>query len=142
MASALLINSEQQSCKNKFSDFTIKLISELQQCFETEKIGKDEREVIWGTFHKVRCSENFRKLWNTFVNEISGTNPLPIVYQDISHCIFTEMVKKKCSVLEQIDGGSGSPSNIIEENTLRYVTGYVCKEHFNKLPRCFLPPPP
>ena len=60
MASALLIKSEQHSCRNKFSDFTMGLISELQQCFETEKIGKDEREVLWGTFHKVRCSESFR----------------------------------------------------------------------------------
>ena len=57
MASALLIKSEQHSCRNKFSDFTMGLISELQRCFETEKIGKDEREVIWGTFHKVRCTE-------------------------------------------------------------------------------------
>ena len=133
MASALLIKSEQHSCRNKFSDFTMGLISELQQCFETEKIGKDEREVIWGTFHKVRCSESFRKLWITFVNEILDKNPLPIFYQDISHNIFTEMVKKKFSVLEQIDGDSGSPLNIIEENTLRYVTGYVCKQVIKKL---------
>ena len=133
MASALLIKSEQHSCRNKFSDFTMGLISELQQCFETEKIGKDEREVIWGTFHKVRCSESFRKLWITFANEILDKNPLPIFYQDISHNIFTEMVKKKFSVLEQIDGDSGSPLNIIEENTLRYVTGYVCKQVIKKI---------
>ena len=40
MASALLIKSEQHSCRNKFSDFTIGLISELQQCLKQKKSAK------------------------------------------------------------------------------------------------------
>ncbi len=93
--------------------------------------GKEEREAIWGCFHKLRCFEPFRDAWNTFVQQAIQTKPSAIFYQRVTEQLFNKLIEVKFHYAEQSKPSTAnSDTNTIthiEENVLRYVSGYICR---------------
>lgn len=89
---------------------------------------------MWGGFHKLRTSDQFKKEWENFL-ETTGQVALPTFYQYVSSVVFKELVKQQY----QISGSATetqqdiSPITFEEENALRYVAGHVCRKVQEKL---------
>ena len=60
----------------EYTVFGKKLVTELESCFKTQRIGKLEREVAWGAFHQLRTSVNFKELWVAFIHQVTGKTPV------------------------------------------------------------------
>lgn len=129
-ASCLLECCGRPNYTRKFSTFAIELIKQLNTCFVKRRSRKTEREIMWGGFHQLRSSATFKDLWVIFVQEVTGTTPSPIFYQHVTQHVFELLVKQKFLLLESAKAVGDSIPHLtrVEENTLRYVSGYVCRK--------------
>ncbi len=76
MVTSLLECSGAPSYEAQYTVFGKKLVTELESCFKTQRIGKLEREVAWGAFHQLRTSVNFKELWVAFIHQVTGKTPV------------------------------------------------------------------
>lgn len=132
-ASCLLASCSRPNYTEKFTIFATKLVANLRTCFVNQQTGKQEMEAMWGSYHQLRSSSTFRELWGTFVQESIGRAPTPTFYQHITHNIFKVLVKRRFQLVESESTDTSGPMTHIEENTLRYVAGYVCRKVNTKL---------
>lgn len=68
---------------------------------------------MWGGFHKLRTSDQFKKEWENFL-ETTGQVALPTFYQYVSSVVFKELVKQQY----QISGSATETQQDISPITL------------------------
>lgn len=96
---------------------------------ENQYVGKREREVMWGSFHTLRSSAEYKHLWHEFVAQIIETPPSAIFIQHVTSYIFNELIKRRRRHSKTQGEETGDVClTRLEENTLRYVAGYVCRK--------------
>ena len=86
------------------------------------------KEKMWGSYHVIRCSEEFLLLWKKFLSTASG-EASPILYQNITDRVFRFMIKAAFLV------GDARPSSALvpppltykDLNAMRYAAGFVCR---------------
>ena len=85
---------------------------------------------MWGSYHQLRSSTASNNLWVTFVQQAIRKTTSPFFYQHVTHYVFKLLMKKKFVLLESksISDATSPHLTRIEENTLRYVAGYVCRK--------------
>ena len=130
-ASTLLTWSEDHP--DTFLTFAQKLKDSLQVCFKPYRSWKTRKEKLWGTYHSVRTSSEFVKLWTDFLQNSIGHPANTALYQHVTDLVFKEMITVSFQTSSH-DSNLQSPSlSHEEESALRYVAGYVCRKVRNKL---------
>lgn len=118
--------------------FTNSIASLLETAFSPGgSTFKAKREKMWGTFHRIRCDEEYRGIWQDMMKKSVGCNASPIFYQYVTDKLFRKLIITRFPVQ-----GSGSDSSskstelsYEEDNALRYVAGYVCRAVRKQLKR-------
>ena len=114
--------------QQEFIKFSQELTSSLHTCFESQAASmKTRREKMWGTYHCLQTSANFKARWTTFLAKFSSTKPNPAFYQYVTDILFREIVKAKFPTNErQVSSGPKFQLTVEEANALHYAAGYVC----------------
>ena len=118
----------------EFCSFARDMIKSLNACLVNMYSGKEEREVVWGCFHQLRCSDSFRYAWINFVNKATKTKPSALFYQRVTEHLFNALIEVKFQPTGQLESmateSCSNPNTIthLEENVLRYVSEYVCRK--------------
>ncbi len=118
---------------SEFSSFAIKFIKELKSCFVEWSSFKLTKEAMWGTYHQLRTSTAFVKLWNTFVAESIERKASPVFFQHVTSVVFGQLVRSKYHFDADTAETNNSRLTYQEENILRYIAGYVCRRVKMKL---------
>ena len=109
--------------EQSLTQFLTTLFGRLKNCLPKKKTKKF-MEKMWGSFHRERCSAEYKALWTTFLTNSVNESAQPIFYQHLTDIIFKDIIKNEYPVKE---------SNTIrkealtyeERNVLRYVGGYM-----------------
>ena len=127
-ASQLVTWLEDDEHQQEFIKFSQELTSSLQTCFDSQASSmKTRREKMWGTYHYLRTSANFKARWTTFIGKFTSMKPNPAFYQYVTDIHFREMIKAKFPTNEcQVSSGPASQLTVEETNALHYAAGYVC----------------
>lgn len=83
---------------------------------------------MWEAFHQLRTASSFRGLWKEFVMSATRKIPSQIFYQHVTDHMLKSLVKMKYNLSESADCSNNTPLTREEENSLRYVAGYICKK--------------
>ena len=120
--------------QQEFIKFSQELTSSLQTCFESQAASmKTRREKMWGTYHCLRTSANFKAKWATFIAKFTSTKHNPAFYQYVTDILFREIIKFKFPTKErQVSSGPKSQLTVEEANALHYAAGHVG----HKLQKC------
>lgn len=87
--------------------FAYRIFLSLINCFSSKPLKslQKEREVAWTQFHVLRCSSEFHKAWCSFIKRdlgITGINPSPLLYQQITLLIFKHVTTLHNQVKPQL----------------------------------------
>ena len=96
---------------------------------------RTQREKMWNSFHTLRVSNPFQKLWHDFL-DLSHLEEHPLFYQNVTDRIFQDIITREFASTTSGDEPAVATITYEEENALRYVAGYVCrrvKENVEKL---------
>ena len=111
-----------------FCDFSLDLVTNLRSCFTSRKNCQKERELMWGNYHRLRCTPEFYIKWRDFMLTSIKCKPSPTFYQYITYEVFINEIN---TMYESLEGNPSTQTSLemtkIEENALRYVAGYVCR---------------
>lgn len=115
----------------QFSDW---LVASLRTCSywygHSHSAQKRNRETMWGYYHQLRTSKQFKDRWGTFLQQSVGNSSA--VYQYISHAVFKELIKQTFDVgqsaAQSMPTATAPPMTKEEKYALRYVAGYICKK--------------
>ena len=111
-----------------FKAFANSLHAKLHKAFEVSaRKFQRRREKIWGSYHSIRCSDDFVDSWKRFLAKAFCETATPIFYQHITDRIFRKMMKVAFPVAESSKTVTPSPISNSELNALRYAAGYVCR---------------
>ena len=120
----------------EFSTLANKVVKALLTCFVNQYCGKHEREMMLGSFHKLRTSMAFKNLWATSVSKLTTKALSTDFYQHVTHQLFKELIKRKFSPASTTAEATIQPLTKVEENTLRHFAGYVCRTVKTELESC------
>jgi hypothetical protein len=122
---------EKSSNMQLFRQFIDRLLIQFEQCFLPRKSMKAQEERMWRDYHRLRVSDGFKHDWDKFLMLSVHESASPAFYQHVSHRVFRDFVKRKHAFVEA--SVEASPITIDEENSLRYVAGYICRRVQAKL---------
>ena len=121
--------------KEILSVFATSLVSDLSISLQQDTTTKS-REKMWGRYHHIRISDNFRDTWCKFIRASIGCSlSSPILYQYITHEVFKILVGDQYRV-KNSSSTHKHPDQLSyeEKNAIRYAGGYVCAKLRNKYP--------
>ena len=124
MASSFLAHCDDSESMRAFSH---QLVKSLKSCFIAVRSRKLAKENMWGLYHVLRSSAEFKDAWIEFTEAATGMVPPPAFYQHVTHTIFKKLIQLHYPVTVK---SSSIPTALTreEENALRYVCGYVCRK--------------
>ena len=118
--------------KEILSVFATSLVSDLSTSLQQDTTTKS-REKMWGRYHHIRISDNFRDTWCKFIRASIGCSlSSPILYQYITDEILVgDQYRVKNSSFTH-----KHPDQLTyeEKNAICYAGGYVCAKLRNKYP--------
>ena len=76
----------------------------------------------------MHVSESYKNEWAKFLMESVGHTSALAFYQNITDVLLKELVKADFSILLNAAAGNLNEMILEEQNTLRYVAGYVCRK--------------
>ena len=82
---------------------------------------------MWKSFHLLRVSNSFVKLWHDFLDSASLERD-PILFQYVSDRVIQELIAKHFTVSQTAAASPVPPLTYEEVNALRYVAGYMCQK--------------
>ena len=110
-------------------------VAEVVTCLTNGKKLCAGREKMWTRYHKLRISGNFRMRWKTLFSSCQCHIVVhPVLYQRLTDTMFKKMLGRRITVIRHA-GEDVDPLTLNEENALRCVAGYVCKQVKSKLKR-------
>ena len=82
---------------------------------------------MWSSFHSVRTSAEYCKLWKEFLRESTGDDTTPsIFYQRLTDMLFGRLLKYlHADAVPRKTQGAAPKLNFEEVNGLRYAAGYI-----------------
>lgn len=103
-----------------FTVFASSLHTKLHKPFDISGTTKLQRmrEKMWGTYHIIRCSDDFVVFWKRFLTKAS-CEAIPILYQNITDRVFRRRMKVAFPVVRK-------SSSTISSNFLRIECAEVC----------------
>ena len=140
-ASALALWCDCQDNLPYLAQFSRILCVRLHACFSRRHTSlKLRKEKMWRVYHRLRTSATFCKDWRVFLQSSIGHQGHPAFFQYVSLAILKHLIKVEYplpppDVAEHPD----RPLTFEEQNALRFVAGYVCRNIHNKLETSLLP---
>ena len=111
---------------NEACCFERNLVTYLCTCFPARaRSQKVRREIMWASYHTLRCSETYLGDWKTFLQSSVRVEFSPIFCQYVGHCMFKELIKLHHPLTHTAPATSSTPLIYEETNALRYAAGYV-----------------
>ena len=75
------------------STFSSQLVLKLQVAVSQQaRKLQTKREKMWGMYHSIRSSDNFRTSWEKFLHESPGCEACPIFYQYVTDKVFKRLI--------------------------------------------------
>ena len=108
------------------------ICSALRPCLTGGGATKSKKKLMWGTYHKVRTSEEFRLLWVNVLAEMEVQSVVPAFYQAITDAIFKELITIDTQVTES-ELSLAQPITYEDANVIRFAAGYVCRKVHEKI---------
>ena len=131
-------NPANQDSLSLMSDY---ITTSLTPCMiTTVKTKKLKTGKMWGLYHLLRNSDDFKKRWIAFIKTAtefdSSTANHPALYQFVTHEMMKSLIKKRYHSRSATTADTGStcahssPSMLSfeEQNALRYIAGYVLRK--------------
>ncbi len=113
--------------RDSVTSFCVNLGNKLRQCFPQEG-KKFIKHKIWGFYHQLRTSEEFVKDWTQFLKASIHVAASPFFYQHVTDVMLSELIKFELAARskETTQDEPRVELTRLEQNSLRYVCGYVC----------------
>jgi hypothetical protein len=111
-----------------FQDFCTQLGTKFACCFHSGKTKRSRYELMWSEYHQLRVTNSFKMEWEKFMCDSIKDPSLPTFYQFVSHFIFKELVKQKFPLPYSTLIAHLSTITELDENSIRYVAGYICRK--------------
>jgi len=123
------------------NSFTIKLFTLLESTlqFKYKLKCNTMMERVWGRYHILRCSSQFKTLWCDLLQKVSDADPNPIFYQFVTDEIFRCMIKENLSIEKDDIQDDRQSLSYEETNSLRFVAGYILRALKKKITSSSLP---
>ena len=121
------------------STFSSQLVSKLQVAVSQQaRKLQTQREKMWGMYHSIRSSDDFRTSWEKFLHESPGCEACPIFYQYVTDKVFKRLIFMYFPVAQSEHHTDTTMDNLSyeEANALRYTAGYVCRSVRKKIGGC------
>lgn len=81
--------------QQQLATFATALYGKLRKALDVSaKTTQRRAEKMWGTFHAIRCSEEFLELWRNVLGAAS-CKVTPIMYQHLTSTMFKYMIKEE-----------------------------------------------
>ena len=93
-----------------------------------------QRGRIWGRYHQLRTSTEFRTLWSDFIKLSIQCVATPILYQLLTDVVFEQLVKQHFPVDNKEEASDGTLLSLQEEK-VKCAAGYVCRTVRKRLER-------
>lgn len=124
-------------------DFAIKVVSLVRQSISLSTVNDphSHRERMWELYYKLCSCDDFRSLWEKFIQDSIGLEADPIFYQYVTKSIMEDLIKSmfqittKASEAEQLNEASPRSLDYEEHNALRYTEGYIIRSVLQKIKR-------
>ena len=113
--------------------FSEQLTTSLQLAIAKHPVNRCEREKVWGSFHKLRCSEAFKAEWEGFLHRSTTIRPDPTFYQYVVGVIFKQILKLHCQIVGSARTQEDCHLSYEDKNAVRYAAGYVPRALAKKL---------
>ena len=109
--------------------FEAHLIKLLECCIDPRPLEKIQR-IMWGQYHKIRTTTEFRKIWKDFFGQAGiAMDPSPLLYQKITDVLFERVILNNCPISSDLSSTSQHDHEHVitykESNALRYAAGYI-----------------
>ena len=118
------------------SMFSSQLVSKLQVAVSQQaRKLQTQREKMWGMYHSIRSSDDFRTSWEKFLHESPECEACPIFYQYVTDKVFKRLIFMHFPVAQSEHHTDTTMDNLSyeEANALRYTAGYVCRSVRKKI---------
>ena len=115
---------------DRSESFTSEVVQLLDKAFPPTQLGRMQaaREKMWGAYHAIRTSQEFKCLWKTFLQE-SRVQATPIIYQSLTDRLFQKRIELHFPIPSPSRPRDSevetSTLTFEEENAIRYAAGYV-----------------
>jgi len=118
-----------------FDQFATTISSKLKLCFTRTKKSKHLKQAkMWGEYHKLRTSPEFKAEWHKFLEKsVSKQQPTVAFHQNVTHQLFKELIKLEFTVDDPQNPKPMPPLTHEEKNAVRYIAGYVCRKVHSQL---------
>ena len=116
--------------------FVTSLLSALKACVGcvgSEPSKKLPSEKMMGIYHQLRVNDAFLLQWREFSKKSTGDDVRTITFQCITERLFRKVLVSTFPVEQDNDHCSRSQLTYMEENGLRYATGYVPRKLIARL---------
>ena len=88
---------------------------------------------MWGSYHRICTKHSFVYAWEDFLKHFDAPAS-PIFYQHVTDEVFKDMVKTEFARKDNEDCEIATTGiSDMEENTLRYMAGYVLRKIKSKI---------
>ena len=142
-ASAVILWCEEPAHCELLTQFTVGLTARLKTCFQCNHSSlRLKKEKMWGLYHQLRTSKNFKEEWSQFLQASVGHQASPAFFQFVTHTVFKELITMEYPIAVHTTTPVESPQCPLtyeEENALRYIAGYVCRKLRERLESSSLP---
>jgi len=118
-----------------FNQFSANVTAKLKLCFVTTQKSKRLKQAkMWGEYHKLRTSPEFKAEWHKFLEtSVMKQQPMVAFYQYVTHELFKELIKLEFTVNDAVDHKPLPPLTHEEKNAIRYIAGYVCRKIHSRI---------
>ena len=97
----------------------------LCPCLTRGGAKKSKKELVWGTYHKVRTSEGFKLFWFNVLVEMEVQSVVPAFYRAITDTIFKEPITIDTPVTDS-ELSPAQPITYEDANVIWFSAGYIC----------------
>ena len=112
--------------------FSAELVKDLEGALSTASTQNPlNREKIWRSFFRIRCSGAFTSRWVSFLRQ-AGAVPTPTLYQHLADLIFQMLIRRHYE-LSATHPSLTSDISTNEGNALRYAAGCVVRHVLKKV---------
>ena len=113
---------------DRSESFSSEVVQLLDKAFPPTQLGRMQaaREKMWGAYHAIRTSQEFKCLWKTFLKE-SRVQATPIFYQSLTDRLFQKRIELHFPIPSPSRPHDSevetSTLTFEEENAIRYAAG-------------------
>ena len=117
-----------------FTEIAVTVITKLQSCIDSGnkyKLPSISQGCMWNAFHKLRNSDDMKRVWSTFVAAMEVPQPCctesQLAMQLMMDRVLKKMIEKRANAMEHLctHRNALAPLTMRERSAIRYMAGFV-----------------